>query len=308
MNENFKEKHNMNAYEVFLVGRYFCDLVFANLPEIPRLGHEVYSQNFHLVPGGVFTPAIALHRLGVRTAWPCLFGNDPFSGFVKERALNEKVDTSLFEDSSDPSLHITAAFSFKKERGFLSYMDPVPEYDYKELIVAARPQWVYITHLVLGRELDRLVTAARSVGAKVYLDCQAHNLSLKEPSVRDGLRQVDIFSPNAEEACKLTGKAHLIDALEELSKHVKTVVIKDGSVGCHLKNSHQTIHEPGIKVDAVDTTGAGDNFDSGFLYGLLRGYPLQKTMRIANICGGLSTQGYGGTDSSPTEADLLRML
>jgi sugar/nucleoside kinase (ribokinase family) len=298
----------MKAYEIFLVGRYFCDLVFADLPEIPRLGHEIYSRNFHLVPGGVFTPAVALHRLGIKTAWPCLFGSDPFSRFVKEHALDEGVDTSFFEDSGDPSLHITAAFSFKNERGFLSYMDPVPPYDYRELIAAARPKWVYITHLVLGRELDCLVAAARSVGAQVYMDCQAHNHTLHEPVICDGLGKVDIFSLNTEEACKLTEKESLIDALKELSKHVNTVVIKDGSAGCHFKDAYQTIHEAGQKVDVVDTTGAGDNFDSGFLYGLLRGYSLQETMRIANICGGLSTQGYGGTASSPTETELLRML
>ncbi|MDO9545823.1 MAG: hypothetical protein Q7J07_03620 [Pelolinea sp.] len=54
--------------DVFLVGRYFCDLIFTDLPEFPRLGHEVYSREFHLVPGGVYTPAAALQRLGIKTA------------------------------------------------------------------------------------------------------------------------------------------------------------------------------------------------------------------------------------------------
>jgi sugar/nucleoside kinase (ribokinase family) len=298
----------MKDYEVFLEGRYFCDLVFSNLPEIPRLGHEIYSREFHLVPGGVYTSAIAMHRLGIRTVWPCQFGSDPFSKFVKEQALTEGVDTSFFEDSDQPSLQITAAFSFKSERGFLSYMDPVEAYEYATLIAHTRPKWVYITHLVLGSELDGLVEAARSVGAKIYLDCQAHNHTLQNPFVCDGLAKVDVFSPNAEEACKLTEKEHLSDALEELSKHVKTVIIKDGRAGCLLKDAHQTIHAPGIEVDLVDTTGAGDNFDCGFLYGQIHRFSLQETLRIANIYGGLSAQGYGGTTSAPTEAQLLNIL
>ena len=298
----------MKDYEIFLVGHYFCDLVFIDLPEVPRLGYEIYSREFHLVPGGVYTPAIALHRLGVKTAWPCQFGSDPFSQFVQEQAVKEKVDTTFFEEISEPSLHITAAFSIKSERGFLSYIDPMKPYDYAALILQTSPKWVYITHLVLGSELDGLVNAARSVGARVYMDCQAHNHTLKEKMVRDGLGKVDVFSPNADEARKLTEKGDLEDALDELSKHIPTVLIKDGSTGCHLKYANQITHEPGIMVDLVDTTGAGDNFDSGFLYAQLRGYSLQKSMRIANICGGLSTGGYGGTTTSVAEAELLDLI
>jgi len=58
----------------------------------------------------------------------------------------------------------------------------------------------------------------------------------------------------------------------------------------------------------LDTTGAGDNFNSGFLYGQIRGYSIGRSLRIANICGGLSTQGYGGTSTAPTESQLLQLL
>ncbi len=292
-------------YEVFLIGRYFCDLVFTDLPEFPRLGHEVYSGSFNLVPGGVYTPAAALHRLGIKVAWPCQFGADPFSRYVKQQAINEGIESTFFEDIDGPSLRITAAFSFDNERAFLSYTDPLPKYNCGQLIRDSRPKWVYITHLVLGGELDGLVSAARSVGAKVYMDCQAHDHSLNHPNIKDALRKVDLFSPNADEARTLTGKKELKDALVELSGYAPAVIIKDGSCGCHYWDSDETIHEKGIKVDVVDTTGAGDNFNSGFLFGQVRGYSVRKSLRIANICGGLSTEGYGGTASSPTEAAII---
>jgi sugar/nucleoside kinase (ribokinase family) len=295
-------------YEVFLVGRYFCDLVFTDLPEFPRLGHEVYSGSFNLVPGGVYTPAVALHRLGIKTAWPCRFGSDPFSRYVKEQAVNEGIDSTFFEDNSSPSLRITAAFSFENERAFLSYTDQLPKYSYGKLIRDSCPEWLYITHLVLGDELDGLVGAARSVGAKIYMDCQAHNHSLDDPNIKDALRKVDLFSPNADEARTLTGKKELKNALVELSSYVPAVIIKDGSCGCHYQDSNENIHEEGITVDMVDTTGAGDNFNSGFLLGQVRGYSVRNSLRIANICGGLSIEGYGGTASSPTEVAIMEML
>ena len=299
---------DMPNYEVFLVGRYFCDLVFTDLPEFPRLGHEVYSRTFNLVPGGVYTPAVALHRLGIKVVWPCQFGCDPFSQYVKEQAINEGIDSTFFEDINDPSLRITAAFSFENERAFLSYTDPLPKYSYGQLIRDLRPKWVYITHLVLEDELDDLVSAARSAGAKIYMDCQAHDHSLNDPTIKEALQKVDVFSPNADEAYELTGKKELKDALKELSSYAPVVIIKDGSSGCHYQDSHEIIHEQGIKADVVDTTGAGDNFNCGFLYGQVRGYSARTSLRIANICGGLSTEGYGGTASSPTEALISKIV
>ncbi|MDO9545824.1 MAG: PfkB family carbohydrate kinase [Pelolinea sp.] len=88
------------------------------------------------------------------------------------------------------------------------------------------------------------------------MDCQAHNHSLEGPKVIDALGKTDIFSPNAEEARRLTGKDDLRLALAELSRVTSMVIIKDGKSGCHLQDARQTIHEPGINVDVVDTTGA----------------------------------------------------
>ena len=218
------------------------------------------------------------------------------------------MDSTFFEDVSHPSLHITAAFSFKEERAFLSYMDPILGYSYGQLIRKTRPKWVFIGHLVLGGELDGLVNAARSIGAKIYMDCQAHDHSLNDPAIKDALRKVDMFSPNAEEARKLTGKHKLTDALKELYSYAAAVIIKDGKNGCHYQDSHETIYQKGIKVVVVDTTGAGDNFNCGFLFGQIRGYSVRKLLRIANIRGGLSTGGCGGTASSPTEAAISKML
>jgi len=88
----------------------------------------VYSGAFNLVPGGVYTPTAAFHRLGIKVAWPCQFGSDPFGRYVKEQAINEGIDSTFFEGISGPSLCITAAFSFENERAFLSYTNLLPKY------------------------------------------------------------------------------------------------------------------------------------------------------------------------------------
>jgi sugar/nucleoside kinase (ribokinase family) len=291
--------------DVFIVGGYFCDLVFTGLPELPRLGHEVYSQEFHLIPGGVYNAAIALHRLGVDIVWPCQFGNDPFSQYVKNEALKEGVDSRYFSDLDHPSLHITAAFSFQDERAFLSYSDAEPKMRYAELIRQTNPRWIYLTRLFLGKALEPLVDAGRSVGAKIFMDCQAHSRSLAEMQVQEALRAVDFFSPNRAEAEKLTGNDVMTEMLEMLTKFAPVVIIKDGANGSYLSQNDTVIHQPAKSVSVIDTTGAGDNFDSGFLYGQINGFSMEKCLQIGNYCGGLSAQGFGGTSTSPTEKQVL---
>lgn len=294
--------------EVLIVGGYFCDLVFTGLPELPKLGHEVYSKEFHLIPGGVYNAAIALHRLGVDIVWPCRFGNDPFSQYVKKQAIHEGVDARYFSDLDHPSLHITAAFSFQDERAFLSYSDAEPEIGYADLIRKTNPQWIYLTRLFIGKEVDELVKAGRSVDAKIFMDCQAHAYSIKEMQVQEALRAVDVFSPNRAEAEKLTGKSEMTKMLEMLAEFTPVVIIKDGANGSYLAHENKVLHQPAHPVSVVDTTGAGDNFDSGFIFGQIKGFSMEKCLRIGNYCGGLSAQGFGGTSTSPTEKQVLEYL
>lgn len=290
------------------MGRYFCDLIFSGLPEFPRLGHEVYSREFHLIPGGAYNAAVALRRLGLDVAWPCAFGNDPFSQYVRGEAEKEDLDPQFFSNHNQPSFHLTAAFSFDRERAFLSYSDPLPPYALADVIHETKPHWIYITHLLLGEELEKLVLAGREAGAKIFMDCQAHHYTVGEEEVQQALKTVDIFSPNRTEAAQLTGEEHMEDMLRVLAKYALVTVIKDGENGSYLIDKEDIVHAPAIKVQVTDTTGAGDNFDSGFLYGLIHDHPLQECLRIGNICGGLSAQGFGGTSTSPTLDMLAKYL
>ncbi len=296
------------GFDVLVVGRYFCDLVFTQLPEFPRLGHEVYSREFHLVPGGVFTPAVTLTRLGLRAAWPCEFGSDPFSQYVNNEALKAGVDNAFFSQSDQPSLRITVAFSFGGERAFLSYTDPLPEIHYPEIIRQIRPTWVYLTHLMTGEAQEKITIAAHEMGALVYMDCQAHHTTISDPDTSAALGRVDVFSPNRAEALALTGEKNIESALDQLRALTETVIIKDGASGCLCGYPGGVIRSPAMEVEVVDTTGAGDNFNCGFIYGQIKGFPLEESLRIGNICGGLSVEVVGGGNDHINPHEIVQRL
>lgn len=295
-------------FQVLLDGGYFSDLVFTGLPEFPRLGHEIYSQEFHVLPGGAYNTAVALQRLGLKTAWPCRFGSDPFSQYVKEHALAEGLDPACFTQVDEPSLQITVAFSIDSERAFLSYSDPLPPMPLLEWERKLRPDWLCVSHLAHGGTYLELFATAHELGTRVFMDCQAHNHTLADAGIKDTLRQVDVFAPNAEEARRLTGQKDCEAALEMLAELVPLVIIKMGAEGCICRQGDLELRVPGIHVQVVDTTGAGDNFNCGFLCGQVRGFSLADSLRMGNICGGLSTQGYGGTTTSPTFNELKHFL
>jgi sugar/nucleoside kinase (ribokinase family) len=297
--------HQNNAgCDVLVTGRYFCDLVLTGLAEMPRLGHEVWGTHCEILPGASFIPAVALQRLGLRVAWPCYFGNDVFSRFVREQATREGLNEAWFQEYDRPALGITVSFSFSNERAFVTYADEMPEPSYPELIRQLQPRWIMLLNLWKGKKLEAIIEAARQSNTRVFLECQAHKASLDDPEVRSALQQVDVFSPNAEEALQITGASSVEAALAELAALSSLVVIKSGKDGAVAQQRSRVVRVAGINVNAIDTTGAGDNFDCGFVYAQIRGYSLEDSLRCGNICGGLSTESHGGTASSPTAAVL----
>jgi sugar/nucleoside kinase (ribokinase family) len=285
--------------DVLVTGRYFCDVVITGLPEMPRLGYEVWGRQCEILPGASFIPAVALHRLGLHVAWPCYFGNDLFSRFVREQARREGLNEAWFLEYDHPALGITISFSFARERAFVSYEDKIPELQYPGLIRQLHPRWIMLMKLWKGDVLEGIIEAARESHTAIFMECQANEESLADPQIVSALKRVDVFSPNLEEALQLTGAPHVDAALAELAALSPLVVVKAGKEGAIAQQGSRIVRVPGIKVDAVETTGAGDNFDCGFIYAQIQGYSLEDSLRCGNICGGLSTEAYGGVTAAP---------
>jgi sugar/nucleoside kinase (ribokinase family) len=114
---------------------------------------------------------------------------------------------------------------------------------------------------------------------------------------------VDLFLPNAGEARRLTGTETTEAAAEILAAFCPLVVIKQGACGALARTRELQIQSPALDVAVLDTTGAGDCFNAGFLYSHLRGDPLETSLRYGNICGGLSTTTHG-TEATPTAAEI----
>ena len=138
----------------------------------------------------------------------------------------------------------------------------------------------------------------------VYIDAHWNLETLHSPGLRDVLAEVDVFSPNLAEACEMTATGTAEEALGVLGRWCRCVAIKAGARGCMALCEGERYEVPALPVPAVETTGAGDNFNAGFLYGLLHDYPFETCLRCANVVGGLSTLVLGGSGSTITARDI----
>jgi sugar/nucleoside kinase (ribokinase family) len=151
-----------------------------------------------------------------------------------------------------------------------------------------------------------LLARAAERGATCSLDCQW------DPSGRwhhldDWLPRIDWLFANAEEARSMTRPS--ADALRALADRTRCPVIKNGPAGASVIADGRRLDVPASPVDVVDTIGAGDNFDAGFLYAVVElGMALPDAVRAANAAAGRSCAFRGGTRARTTWRDVLSFM
>lgn len=296
------------CYDVLVVGNYTIDLIFTGLPELPTLGREVKGKGFATIPGEAFNSAVAMHRLGLRVAWAGDFGNDEFSQLALMAVREEGLDEAFFVHHPRPLRRLTVAASFPDDRAFITYYDPDP------LIPAGlralrkvRARLLLVPGFYAGPLFHLGLHWVRAKGMKVAMDGNSEpHTHLQRAAVRNAIRALDVFLPNAAEALHLTGETDLPRAIRRLGELCPLVVVKAGAQGAYACKNGQILHAPALKLKPVDTTGAGDCFNAGFLRAWLDGRPLEECLWWGNIVGGLSTLGYGATGRKVTLEEVRR--
>lgn len=291
------------AIDVLVVGPYFCDIVYAGVPRLPGPGEEVWSQSCTVVPGGTYVTAVALHRLEVSSTWVTCFGTDPFSRLASDAAAQEGMDPRGHLHTPVPLPNLSVSISVGSERSFVSYATP-PAGDLVghaiDQLRRLRPR-IMVLPGVMARADAPLFGVAAEVGALCYIDPQADADELDEAELNGLLEHAAVFAPNRREADALG-----VDA-ERTRRVSALVVVKDGENGATALAAGEALHRPAMAVDPVDTTGAGDCFNAGFIAGWLSGLDLSATLDFANAAGALSTRAPS-SDGAPRLAAVKQAL
>ncbi|KAA8882926.1 carbohydrate kinase family protein [Nocardia colli] len=296
-----------NRRDVLVVGAYYADLVFHGLSRPVQPGTEVFARGFELLPGGAFTPAMAMRRLGHDVVWSTDFGTDLFSAQVLAAARAEGLDDSGFRLHTVPVRSVTAALSSPVDRAMVSYQDPVAAYPLAMVLREHRARVVILPLLQQGDDVLAALEVAHRLGTQVFMDCQDVPCTLETPTVREILGRVDIFAPNADEAVRVTGAPSLDAAIDVLAGLVNTLVVKRGSGGAVAVRDGFRCEIDSVPVEVVDTTAAGDCFNAGFLHAHLAGRPLSGCLATAVACGAAATTALGSS-AAPDLTELPQWL
>ncbi|MFN8457809.1 MAG: sugar kinase [Anaerolineae bacterium] len=251
-------------------------------------------------------------RLGLRVAFIGVMGDDEFGRFMHGELVKRRVDTSGIIVTPSLKTGLTVILSRPSgDRAVLTFAGSIGALRYDEIDFALVSR---ARHLHLGSffmldnlrpDIPRLFAQAKSLGLTVSLDTNYDPTEQWDGGLAKTLPSVDIFLPNQTELLAITRTGSVADGLAALSRQVPTVAIKLGAAGAVAQQGEITAQADILPVALVDTTGAGDSFDAGFIYGYLSGWDLRRTLRLATVCGSLSTRAAGGTGAQAMLEEAL---
>lgn len=285
---------------------------------VDKFAAEIVSKGTHHLPkqqssGGSAANTIhGLASLGIETGFIGTIGEDEFGLFFHEDLKRNNIQPQLFKGKFESGRAI-ALISPDSERTFATFLGAAIELSVDHLSPAIFDGFHYFHiegYLVQNHDLIRkAVELAKLKGLKVSLDLASFNVVeanidfLKE-IIRD---YVDIVFANEEEAKAFTGMEPE-KALQEIAKDCEIAVVKVGKNGSLIMRDNIIYTIGVIKANSIDTTGAGDVYASGFIYGLVKGLPMQKCGEIGAILSGKVIEVIGAKMDSPTWDHIRKMV
>jgi sugar/nucleoside kinase (ribokinase family) len=311
-----------NRVEVTAIGTLAVDY-FALVPSIPAVEEKIMSEGYAVHPGGVAGNVITqLARLGVRAGWFGKIGDDEAGKIVLEDLAKEGIDSSHVEIVKGENTMFTW-IQVNKEGGRSITMFPNVlikltaedvESTHREYIASSRVLHAEACLLPL-RPVVKAMEIAKENGVKIVFNLDVTPTYFVKDAQRATEREMkrafelaDVLIPCKNAAKELIGSDDFVkDGRNLLDYGSRVVAVTLGDRGCIVLDRENTYVAPAYRVKVVDTTGAGDAFQGGFIYSVLKGFSLEKAGTFANACGALCCTKVGAR-SSGTLRDVEELI
>lgn len=302
--------------EVVIVGGSHTDL------QLVTVGKDLFSKPSYSVNqmvlttgGDTLNEATIISRLGHKVRLVSCIGKDRIGGVVIDHCEENGIDTTYLKQDPEKITSINVGLIFEDhERIFINNkagciwttcpadIDLEAVRDGKIMCFAS----IFNNPLLDGKFMVELCKKAKQEGMIICADIVTAKNGETIEDIKEGLSYVDYFFPNLDEAESLTGKKGVDEVADYLlSLGVKNCIIKVGKKGCVVKNKDERIEVAGYPTDkAIDSTGAGDNFASGFISGLLEGKSLRECAALANVTASIAVE-YVGAVAGVTDRKVV---
>ncbi len=284
------------------------DLLFQGFERLADVGEELYCKDFSLqLGGGLPATLINLKRLGIETKIATELGNDIFSEFAKEKYAENGVGITNLYSGDDIPLNITSAIILPKDRTFYSYgkgsIEPDDNALEKFYDIAKGSK---ICMMQLGGFIP-VYKKLKEDGTILVLDT-GWDSEMSFEKYNEYLTLADYYTPNRKEAMKISGKSTPEDAARALKKYFEKVVVKVDADGCLGIDKDEEFFVKSVdEFKNIDSTGAGDAFLAGFMYGLFYDKELKECIEFGNITGGKAVTQVGALNAYVNEKELIEI-
>ena len=300
---------------IAIIGELNLDLIVTGAPRLPESGEEIIVGGMELTLGSSSAiMACQFAGLGDDILFISKVGGDDFGRRALDFLRAKRVPTDAIAVDDSLATGLTISVALDSERAQLTAMGCIQEmrFDDVDFSLLRGRRHLHVSSFYLQRNLRPdvapIFARAKDMGLTTSLDTgwPHEGESTRDPD--PVYPHLDVFLPNEAEAMLLSGTATVEDALAALAERVPTVAVKLGPEGAIAQRGGEVARRDAFAVDVVDTTGAGNSFNAGFLHAYLGGMDLADSLDLGNACGALSTRAPGGTASQPTLEEAMQFL
>lgn len=295
----------MKTFDVIALGELNVDLILNRIAGFPEVGKEIFARDMICTLGSstaIFAANVS--ALGARTAFAGMIGRDAVGELVRGSLEARGVDTRYVIEAADRATGVTVVMSYGEDRANVTYPGAMEALRFAdldpEIFLSARH--IHLSSLFMQpgllADIVPILRAAHDGGATVSLDTQWDPAEEWRIDCREVLPLIDVFMPNEAELTALAHAASLDEAIGSVRPWLRhAMIVKRGSRGSVLVTAGGECREVGalLNREAVDTIGAGDSFNAGFIRCFVRGGSLGECQDAGNLTGAISTTAAGGT-------------
>jgi sugar/nucleoside kinase (ribokinase family) len=301
--------------KVLVAGEINPDLILQGYQSFPAPGKEVLVDDFVMTLGSASAIcAMGLARLGRPVGFMGKVGEDPWGDYCLETMAAAGIDVTRVHRDGNLKTGVTVSISSPRDRALVSFpgaMAALAGDDLPDGIFAGFGH-LHVSSFFLQERLRPTLrdvfARARRAGLTTSVDPGFDPTERWGADLLDALAEADVFLPNEVELAALSGTSDVEQALARLDNGHTRIVAKLGAKGCVALEGGRLLRAAALPVQPVDTTGAGDSFNAGFLHAWLDGRPLAECLRWGAACGSLSTRGIGGSGRQADAGEVEALL
>lgn len=308
---NMSEK----KWDAYVWGDVNIDLVIPGVGDFPKPGQEEEVDTMEtFVGGGAALFTLGLGKLGLHPVFQGRVGDDCYGELITREFLKKNVDCRLLARSSTEKTGISISFTNEKDRSFLTYRGTNAGISIKEVLVdrVKEARHIHVTGYegrVSHREYLKLLKRVKAeTDATVSFDLGWDASGEWYKGIDQLFPYIDVLFMNETEAVHYSRKQTAREAAESFARSGGMAVIKLGNKGSLAVVSGRYYEAAPFRVHTVDTTGAGDSFNAGFIYGFLKGLDPQECLEYGNGCGALNVTALGGNTGFPDTETLHQFI